>query len=306
MNSNIKKFFYISSILLLGLGALFFVSQKIATASTNISSAVTEHWGWNDVVGWIDFYNTNTVTVNSLRLTGYASSSIGNISFDCTTSPSGNICGTSNYAVYNDGLGGLTGFAWNDTYGWISFCGGQGTSDCPNNPGGTLYQTLVDRTNGTFQGTAGSFAWNDIIGWISFNCLNGNGGASICGTSDYKVISSWIAISATGTIDSVTFDTGVNGGAQINSVLWRGNQPAGTLVGFQFATSNSSSGSWNFIGPDNTGNTYYYPSAVNVSMPVNYTVHVNQRYFRYRATLFSDFAQRFSPRVDDVFVNWSP
>jgi hypothetical protein len=306
MSLTIKKFFWISFGLIAGLLVLLLPASHRAHASTNISATSTDHWAWNDVTGWIDFYNTGNVNVNSLRMTGYASSSIGPISFDCATSASGNVCGSSNYAVYNDGLGGLTGFAWNDTYGWISFCGGQGTSDCPNNPGGVLYQTLIDHNTGIFQGTASSFAWNDVVGWLSFNCLNGAGGGSVCGTSNYRVATSWRAVSATGTIDSATFDTGVGGGAQINSVFWKGSQPAGTLVGFQFATSNASSGPWSFLGPDGTVNTYYYPTAVNASMPVDYTIHDNQRYFRYRASLFTDAAQRVSPRVDDVIVNWSP
>ena len=292
---------------LFGLLVLFFMFYGKTGAATNISSVVTEHWAWNDIIGWMDFYNTNTVNVTNSQLTGYASSSIGSVSFDCATSPGGNVCGTSNYKVYNDGLGDLSGFAWNDVYGWISFCGGQGTPNCPNNSSSIPYEVIVGNADGVFQGSPTAYAWNDIVGWMSFNCGNGGpGGTSVCGTSNYKVITSWRAVSATGTLDSATFDTGVSRGAQINSVLWRGDMPVGTLVGFQFASANSSSGPWNYAGPDGSATTYYYPTAPNASMALDYTLQDNYRFFRYRVTLFSDASQKFTPRVDDVVVNWSP
>lgn len=86
---------------------------------------------------------------------------------------------------------------------------------------------------------------------------------------------------------------------------------AGTTVkvGFQIAATSTPSGPWNFIGPDNTSSTFYeaFPvSEPGVSIPLDYTLHNNQRYFRYRVFLFSDQSQSQSPRVDDVIINWSP
>lgn len=269
------------------MGGTAFLIMAVVEGATNISSV--DKWAWNDAIGWIDFY-TDNVTVNSQQLTGYASSSAGEISLDCATAPV-NVCGQSNYKVTNDGLGSLSGWAWNDAYGWISF-------DC-NNHGCTssTYRVVVDPSNGTFS----NWAWNDVIGWISFNCSNHSG----CGTSNYKVVTSWIATSTSGTLDSSTFDTGVSGGAKINSVLWRGNLPAQTFVRFQFATSNNSGGPWNFIGSDGTANTSYIVPP-DVAFPVSFSFHGDHRYFRYRAILISDQAQRNSPRVDEVIVNWSP
>ncbi len=271
-------------------------------ASTNISATPAEHYAWNDIIGWMDFYNTNTITVSSQQLTGYASSSAGDISLDCATTRRGNICGTSNYKVYNDGSGNLSGWGWNDQYGWISFCGGQSSANCP---GAVSYEVKIDPATGIFTDSpvGRNYAWNDIIGWISFNCNNYSG----CGTSDYKVVTSWFATSTYALLDSTTFDTGISGGAAINSVYWNGTLPSpanGAYVGFQFAVSSNSAGPWNYKGPDGTTNTWYTSNPA-VSEPLDYVLHNNARYFRYRVKLVSDQAQTASPRVTDINVNWS-
>ena len=290
MKVLIKIIFYCAPIVLLML------ASNTAHATTNISSATTEHWAWNDIVGWVDFYNTDTVSVSSQQLTGYASSSAGQISLDCATTSAGNLCGTSNYKVNNDGAGNLSGWAWNDAFGWISFCGGQGTTDCP---GSISYEVLL--TTSSTRSVFSGYGWNDVVGWISFNCSDPN----VCATSDYKVVTSWVATSTSSTLDSATFDTGVTNGAQLNSALWQGSQPAGTTVGFQFAASNSSSGPWSFLGSDGTANSYYTVN-VNTSQKLSYSDFNNYRYFRYRVKLTSDQTQRLTPIVGKVIVNYSP
>lgn len=279
-------------------GVVFILSlvtgrRSLVSAATNISATSTDHWAWSDVIGWIDFFNTNTITVSSQKLTGYASSSAGDISLDCATTRNGNICSTSNYFVSNDGMGDLSGWGWNDTYGWISF-------DCNNNNGcGTSnYRVLID-SSGNFS----NYAWNDTVGWISFNCSNNNS----CGTSNYKVSTSWMATSTSGTLDSSTYDTGISGGAQINSIVWNGTLPSpqsNSWVGFQLADSNSSSGPWNFAGYDGTANTWYTGNP-GVAIKADYVLHNNFRYFRYRVKIVSNQAQTASPKVNDINVNWS-
>lgn len=281
-----------------------FVMRRVVEAATNIVAVpTTDHWAWNDIVGWTDFYNTNTASVLDTQLIGYASSSVGDISLDCATTRNGSVCGTSNYGVYNDAIGDLSGYGWNDTYGWVSFCGGLSTITCP---GTIAYQAQIDPLTGIFKGNSYNYAWNDIAGWISFNCQNGGpGGSSICATSPYRVVTTWRAAPTTGTLDSTTYDTAVSQGAQLNSLLWHGSLPPGTSVGFQVATSTSPSGPWNFAGSDGTSNTYY-TAAPGVSAPLDYILFAGARYFRYRVTLFSDLAKTVSPRVDDVIINWSP
>lgn len=278
-------------ILTVFIAPLFLFGVRSAKAATNISSNSASHWAWNDIVGWIDFYNTQSVNISSSSLIGYASSSAGDVSLDCATTRNGNICAQSSYQVTNDGIGNLSKWAWNDQYGWISF-------DCHNNSSCATsnYQVYI---NGT--GDFNNYAWNDVIGWISFNCAN----TGSCGTSNYKVNTTWFATSTVATLDSSTFDTGVAAGAELNSVLWHGLLPAGTAVRFQFAASNVSSGPWTYVGTDGTSNTDYN-TGPDVSLKLGYTPHNNKRYFRYRASLQSDISKTVSPRVDDIIVNWSP
>lgn len=279
------------------------MTVTIVHATTNISSTYPNYYAWNDIVRWMDFNTNDQVIVQSLQLRGYASSSFGDISLDCETTRNNNICSgaNGNYKVVNDGAGNLSGWAWNDIIGWISFCGVTtgGTTNCPTST--VAYRVQID-SSGIFGGLAGyGWAWNDVVGWMSFNCNNTG-----CGTSDYKVVTTWQATSTTGTLDSTTYDTGVNGGAAINSLLWHGSLPAGTEVRFQLATSNTSSGPWSFMGSDGTSASYYGPLSPDTVLKVDYTLHNNKRYFRYRVILYSDTIQTLSPRVDDIIVNWSP
>lgn len=265
--------------------------QTIHGGGTNISADASSHWAWNDAIGWIDFYSPATIIVANDKVSGYASSSVGTISLDCATTPRGDICGSSNYEVANNGSGRLSGYAWNDSIGWISFCNNQ--PECPGS--GQSHQVVIDGTTGDWSG----YAWNDVVGWISFNCIN----TATCDNVDYKVVTSWTSTSSVGWLESATYDTGVTKGAQINSILWRGELPSDTSVRFQMAFSNNSSGPWNFSW-DNISSTS--PAiAPNVSLPVDYAAGANKRYFRYRVYLYSDIGHTATPRVDDIIINWS-
>jgi hypothetical protein len=300
INPKDKKYFIRLFLAIIFTGFIFyFVFFTKTFSSTNIDS--TNKWAWNDLIGWINFYDTNTVNVSSQQLTGYASSSAGDISLDCATTRNGNICSQSDYKVLNDGMGNLSGWGWNDNYGWISFCGGANSSNCP---GSIIYGVKIDPNNGDFSG----YAWNDVVGWISFCGLPGGSIGCASTTYSYKVNTLWRATSTLGYLDSSIYDTGVSGGAQINSIMWKGDLPSGTQVRFKIASSNSSSGPWNFIGPNGTtsDDDYYGPVPPNTQYNVNYILHSNHRYFRYRIILVSDQAQQNSPRVDDVIINWSP
>mgnify|MGYP001589019153 FL=1 len=271
------------------IGFIGLIGPSVAQAATNIDA--TYKWAWNDTIGWIDFYSTGNVNVSSTQLSGYATSSVGFIALDCATSPNGNICATSNFKVSNDGSGNLTGWAYNDAIGWISFDSGTASSSY-------AYQVTVNTSTGDFSG----WAWNDIIGWISFNCLQPN----ICGTSNYKVKTNWVATLATAELTSSIFDTGVSTGVALNTIMWQGNLPTDTGVKFQISSSASSTGPWSYFGPDGSNTTYYQPTGDNVPSQINLAYHNNHRYFRYKIFLTSNAAQTLSPRVDDVIINWSP
>ncbi len=284
---KIKIIFAVCLVVLLS--TIYFLLTTVS-AATNIDS--TYRYAWNDVIGWVDFYTTNNVNVSSTQLTGYASSSIGFIALDCATSPSGNVCGTSDFKVLKDGTGSLSGYAWNDNFGWLSFSGTTTQSQA--------YGVFVNPSNGDFSG----WAWNDNVGWFSFNCVNS--GAGGCSPSDYKVKTSSVSTSTSGSLVSSVFDTWAIGGSAINTIMWQGTQLSGTSVKFQIASSNSAAGPWDYKGPDGSATTYYAPANTGISTQINLAYHNNQRYFRYKIFLYSDASGTNSPTVTDVIINWSP
>ncbi len=226
-----------------------FLILDSANAATNVSSIITGRRAWNDVVGWLDFYETNTVMVTSTKLSGYASSSVGYIALNCDSTPNGDICagGAGAWKVSNDG-GNLSGWAWNDAIGWISFDSTTATSTY-------AYQVTVNVSTGDFSG----WAWNDIVGWFSFNCNNSVIG-NTCGTSNYKVNADWFNAPQTAELTSSIFDTGVSTGVAINTIMWQGNKPAGTIVQFQIASVNSLGGG----GAGSIDSTYRYAWADSI------------------------------------------
>jgi hypothetical protein len=298
-------------------------SSPARAIGTNINSSVSSSAAWSDASKWWDFYAPGNVLVQGTRLQGYASSSLGDISLDCATTRIGNVCGTSNYGVCNgpgphnadgtcpngDASGNLTGWGWNDIVGWISFNCDQSSQGGTNNCASSPYKVSIVQNTGDFSG----WAWNDLDGWISFNCANHGG----CGTSNYNVNTLWRATSTAGYLVSSVFDTLDTSGATMSSLIWEGNSPAGTCVGFQIATSSAPGGPWNYVGPSGDNNTYYgAPCSQNITggmgcAPLDTPVCVNAsqlnnaRYFRYKAQLQSNLVQTLSPRVDDVILNFS-
>lgn len=288
-----------------GIGGILKVAFADLNAGTNVTSTYPNYFIWNDAIGWMDWHYTHTVRVSSQRLTGWASSSAGEISLDCATTPIGNICGTSDYYVANDGCGRLSGWGWNDIYGWVSFCGNPGgTNGCASTS--VTYGVNIDSNNGDFYG----WAWNDIAGWLSFCSTAGEPGAPAgqCSGSTiaYKVTTSWQPTSTIGVLYSSIIDTGVNG-AQLNTILWQGDAGTGgsscggsssANVQFQFdaadATSSLSLVGAPYYNAPEPGRTYVLGS------------NLQGRYIKFAITLTSDLSQQVSPRVDDVILNWSP
>lgn len=288
------------------IGAVFIVS-----AATNIDS--TYHWAWNDVIGWIDFSYYSNVNVTSSKVTGYASSIVGQIAFDCAASPSPD-CDPS-YGVTHNADGILRGFAWNDSIGWISFiCSNDHDPDTEGVQsvcGSYNYGVTID-ADGYFNG----FAWNDNIGWISFNknnCdadINGYIDTGVCGGDnatiiaiDYRVKTTANTSSEAAALESSTYDAGAP--SAFYTLTYQGYKPAGANVKFQFASSNSSSGPWSFVGPNGQSNTYYTPIGPDYPVEISTTYHNNHRYFRYKIILETDSWKSVGPRIDEVVVGWS-
>jgi len=274
----------------------YFLFFNFVFAATNINS--TDKWAWNDVIGWLDFYSTNSVMVRGDRIDGYANSSaIGYISLDCATGPSGSNCNIP-YNVSNDFAGHLAGWAWNENIGWISF---SSNNDHDPNTSGIQQSPFpygVNISGGVFSG----FAWNDVVGWISFNCSNVSGS---CSSSDYKVRTSAGSTPQSAILTSSIFDSGSIDGVVLNSIMWKGNpNDSNTIVEFQIASSDNVTGPWTFVGDGQTINTYYRPVGPGIFKEIK--GHVNKRYFRYKIFLYSDNYQTYSPFVEDVIINYSP
>jgi hypothetical protein len=272
----------------------------VSYAATNIDTqGVGEKWGWNNVFGWVDMAITNTVNVSSSTVAGYASSSIGDIMFDCASTRAGNTCATANFKTANDGTGLLSGWAWNDLIGWISMSGTTGD--------GQAYQVHIDPAGDNINSYFNGWAWSDVVGWITFNC-NDYGAAFCSATSTYKTQTSAGASPMDAEFVSSIFDIGTTTGL-LNTITWHGSQPSGTSVKFQIATATSTaalSGSastvfagsnWIDVNPAPASPVRLTPSVAGV--PVE-----NRQYFRYRAALATPGTSGL--QIDDIIVNWSP
>jgi hypothetical protein len=279
---------------------------KIVKANTNISS--TNYWAWSDTSGWWDFYSTGTVDIQAPELHGYATSSVGYIVLNCDSSPIGDICGNSNFAVTNllaDGV--LSGCAWNDTIGWISFnCANydcQGGNTCNSSE----YKVTIN-ANGNFEG----YAWNDIEGWISFNCANNNS----CNSSNYFVNTDWRRGVLSSYLESRTIDKGEN--TALQSIIWQGSQPTDTKVEFRIAAATSTSGPWIYEGP---GEEEWFsasctsapeggvgspePVGPNIPICINKSISEGMQYIRYKVRLQSNGLQNTTPIIENIILNWS-
>ena len=305
---NSKKFYFF-------LISLIFLAH--AVLALNISSDPYDHWAWNDDIGWIDFYYDN-IEIDFSQLSGYASSSVGIISFSCdeTGNPDGeNYCGLSTYYVKNDGEGNLSGWAWNDKIGWISF-------SCKDETGITDYDVCAtssykvwiekgDDNKGHFRG----WAWNDKVGWICFNCVDielSSNDSDYCETvSDFEVVTDWIPpqYATSGELLSLIIDTETPK-ATLTGVVWKGEVPTGCDVKFYLGSSDSTDpDSFAWTGPYGYERWESHPEEPDkwyeVSIPdSDLEFHNKHRYLRYKIILKSDPLQLYSPKVEKVVLLW--
>jgi hypothetical protein len=153
-------------------------------------------------------------------------------------------------------------------------------------------------------------------GSYCFRLRDANGSATTSVYSQYAEATVSAGLSPTGDLTSATFDTGVTEGAAYNSFTWLGTAGTGK-VRFKFATSNSSSGPWSFIGSADGGvtcTTGFWYDAPTPDSPVeiscNASSHNNQRFYRYQIQLCSNTdcstSGATSPVVTSTIVNWSP
>ena len=328
---------FLKHIGLIGLVGLIGLIAYASHQNVNVGGA-DKQWAWNDIIGWINFHgpnNLNGVKVSGTELTGWATSSVGEIVLNCKTTPGGNVCSDSPFSVSNDGIGNLAGWAWSENIGWLSFCGNSSGGstwnsttnawDCPASP--TYQVEINDETaSGAANNTFVGWAWNDIVGWIVF-CLRRNnfpnpgdpGAFPIPGAewhcpnppSDFVQTNAGSS-STVAFIESIVFDTGT-ASSTFNSFLWRGNNINNGQVFFEFTTSDlpdNGGQPWDY--KDDAGNQLSYqlntPGQIQKLITNKDTVKKfsNKRYIKYLITLHSDSWQTYSPKIEDVIINWSP
>ncbi len=94
-----------------------------------------------------------------------------------------------------------------------------------------------------------------------------------------------------------SFDTGVDNAA-FNNITWTELKTANTTLALQVATSNNSSGPWDYFGADGIlGSFFTAPGPI----PLN---RISGRYLRYKAFFTSD--GQLTPTLSDVNINYSP
>jgi uncharacterized repeat protein (TIGR01451 family) len=79
------------------------------------------------------------------------------------------------------------------------------------------------------------------------------------------------------------------------TLSWNASTPANTAISFQVAGSNSSTGPFTFVGPDNTAGTFFTTSGASLSQFAGY------RYLKYKAYL-STTNSAATPTLNDVTV----
>ncbi len=141
----------------------------------------------------------------------------------------------------------------------------------------------TDWSGGNYSGQSGNIETENPAGEIKLR-LNG---------ATYATSTEWLI--------SPTFDIGAPSSVFYNLEWQPENQPIQTgsdSVRFQ-AAANNDGVSWNFTGPDGTGNSYYF----STSTPLNAALN-NNRYFRYKIFL-KTADENFTPSINEIAVNFS-
>lgn len=123
-----------------------------------------------------------------------------------------------------------------------------------------------------------------------------------------------------GQITSLVFDSTQSSsyGPAYNSIMWLGSLNGGNgRVRFQLASSDNTTGPWNYFGSSDGGVTcnsasWYDPGAPNTPIEISCAPANNNghRYFRYLVQLCSNSdctsIGSITPTVNNIIVNWSP
>jgi hypothetical protein len=298
-------------------------NQKPATPTDSSGNTyqllASSTFGSSPTYGLALYYARNITETSSLVITANGASSLGSqmlsaSAFEYTgVAPSSTV---DNYSSHVDTSGSAVSLTSQSVSGQTSFelyfGGATIGSSATLSPGSGWGNSTALTNNSTLQAlyTEDMDSTSTITAAATWSSSASTTYAAIMGVFKSP---SLVGYMASGTLDSETFDTRVTTGVQLNSVTWQGVAPSSTAVGVQFAVSNSSSGPWNFKGPDGTSNTYFTGNP-GASIPIiatdsgtsGYTLFNGYRYFRYRVILFASTGFAYSPTVSGITVNWSP
>jgi hypothetical protein len=167
----------------------------------------------------------------------------------------------------NPVTGDFSGWAWNDTIGWISF-------NCGNVAGACVTSSYKVQTT-----------WTAGVGGGNFNWLV---------SSTYDTCPSGIDCGAA--LNAITWQGSYPAGARVKFQI-----ATDCLVGGPPPNCDA----WNFLGQ--TSSNDFYDIGWNTPIGINPLHHVNKRYFKYKIFLEPNTGQGAdSPEVEDVIINWSP
>ncbi len=189
------------------------------------------------------------------NMSGYAwSDTIGWVSFNCTNDST---CGVVDYGVNKNADGTLTGYAWSQSVGWIQF---GGLSGFPNGSGTQSSNAILNGNNlqGWIRAVANGNGWD---GWIS---LSGSGyGVTLSGTTYTGYawgsdVVGWLSFDAAGTnAVKQTSDAAFDvqsGGATLSG---NGAVPYGTVPTFTWSLTNMPGGASCSLSKTTAGGTAF-------------------------------------------------
>jgi autotransporter-associated beta strand protein len=126
---------------------------------------------------------------------------------------------------------------------------------------------------------------SNTYGGNTYNYFTTNNSGSTWANSGYdygfRTFMTPVTYVASGSIESSLIDAGSS--VHWTDLSWGAQTPSGTEVKFQVAFSNSSSGPFDFIGPDGTNSSFFTSSVADLSLLGN--LSQGKRYFKYKAFL---------------------
>jgi hypothetical protein len=165
--------------------------------------------------------------------------------------------------------------------------------------GGSYNQTLL--TGGSvwvqndWSGGSGQASWSTSTPNLYFTD-NGKADVSTAGQIKLKKVGG-VYVSATGTLESSTFDTGTNA-TNYTILSWLpASQSASTTAAFQVAANNDNA-TWNYVGPDGTANSYFTTPGIDMGSALD-----GREYFRYKVFLSTSDTSK-TPALTSVNVNF--